>query len=320
MYCSGVDLAQLEMLVATVEAGGVQKAAGRVFRTQPAVSMALRRLEDEIGAALFDRSNRGAYVLTPTGEVLYTSAKRLLRMRDEALAEVRDLHELQRGKVRIGANESTMNYLLPNLVAAFQEKYPKIKLDLRRQNSAGLIQEVKENGVDLAFIGFMPEEKEIEAMPVMRDELVMIANPGHPLRQRNSVRIADLGEYSFIAHSVTVPSRQKVIEAFRMAETPLNISMEVSTLDTIKKLVALNLGVAFVPEMCVHEELGRGELVKIRLADFRFERTLWMVRRRTESHPHASREFARLTAEATARLLQSEKPTRFRRTSGGGPG
>src|SRR5215831_9060967 len=173
MYCGSVDLAHLEMFVATVEAGGVQKAADRVFRTQPAVSMALRRLEEEIGAPLFDRSNRGAYVLTPSGELLYTSAKRLLRLRDETLAEVRDLHELRAGKVRIGANESTMNYLLPNLVAAFQEKYPKVKLELQRQNSAGLIQDVKENSVDLAFIGFMPEQKDLEAMPVMRDELVM---------------------------------------------------------------------------------------------------------------------------------------------------
>src|SRR5215469_10197303 len=190
MYCSGVDLAQLEMFVATVDAGGVQKAATRVFRTQPAVTMALHRLEDEIGAPLFDRSNRGAYVLTPTGELLYRSAKRLLRLRDETLAEVRDLHGLQRGKVRIGANESTMNYLLPKLVAAFQEKFPKVKLELWRQNSAGLIQEVKENSVDLAFIGFMPEEKEIEAMPVMRDELVIIVPPDHPLCSRRQIRIA----------------------------------------------------------------------------------------------------------------------------------
>jgi DNA-binding transcriptional LysR family regulator len=91
-----------------------------------------------------------------------------------------------------------------------------------------------------------------------------------------------------------------VIEAFRMADTPLNISMEVSTLDTIKKLVAMKLGIAFVPEMCIQEELRRDELVKVPLQDFRFERTLWMVRRRTESYSHAAREFARLVAEATS--------------------
>ena len=316
MYRSAVDLTQLEMFVATVEAGGVQKAAERVFRTQPAVTMAVRRLENEIGAPLFDRTNRGAYALTATGELLYNSARRLLRLRDETLSEVRDLHALQRGKVRIGANESTMSYLLPKLVAVFQQKYPKVKLELRRQNSAGLIQEVKENSVDLAFIGFMPEQKEIEAMPVMRDELLLIVHPEHPLRQRRSVRIADLGSHAFIAHSVAVPSRQKVIEAFRMAETPLNISMEVSNLDTIKKLVSLNLGAAFVPAMCVQEELGRREVSRIPLEDFRFERTLWMVRRLTGSHSHAATQFAQITAEATSNLL-SEGVPRFRKTGAG---
>lgn len=315
MYCSGVDLAQLDMFAATVEAGGVQKAAERVFRTQPAVSMALRKLEEEIGAPLFDRSNRGAYVLTPTGELLYGAAKRLLRLRDETLAEVRDLHALRAGKVRIGANESTMNYLLPDLIAAFRGKYPNVKLELWRQNSAGLIQEVKDNIVDLAFIGFMPEEKEIEAMPVMRDELMLIASPEHCLHSSRSVHISDLGQYSFIAHSVPVPSRQKVIEAFRVAETALNISMEVSTLDTIKKLVALNLGLAFIPGLCVQEELTRGELVRIRVEDFRCERTLWMVRRRTESHSHAAKEFAALVAEATSKTLSPTGPARFRRVT-----
>jgi DNA-binding transcriptional LysR family regulator len=315
VYCSGVDLAQLEMFVATAEAGGVQKAADRVFRTQPAVSMALRRLEEEIGAPLFDRSNRGAYVLTASGKLLYTSAKRLLRLRDETLVEVRDLHALRAGKIRIGANESTMNYLLPNLIAAFREKYPNVKLELLRQNSAGLIQEVKDNTVDLAFIAFMPEAKEIEAMPVMRDELMLIAPPGHPLHGRPSIGIADLRDFSFIAHSVPVPSRQKVIEAFRMTETPLNISMEVSTLDTIKKLVALNLGLAFIPGLCVQDELARQELIRVPLHDFQFERTLWMVRRRTESHSHAAKEFAVLAADATSKLLQPEQPRKFRRIS-----
>jgi DNA-binding transcriptional LysR family regulator len=300
------------MFVATVDAGGVQRAAERVFRTQPAVSMALRKLEEEIGAPLFDRTTRGAYILTQTGEILYQRATRLLRARDEALAEIRDLHLLQRGRVRIGANESTMNYLLPNFVSTFHRQYPAVKLELTRQNSAGLIQYTKENAVDLAFIGFMPEDKEIEAMLVMRDELVLIVNSEHALASRNTVQIRDLADQSFIAHYVSAPSRQKVIDAFRNAETPLNISMEVSMLETIKKLVAMDLGIAFVPELCVSEELQRGELVKVRLEDFRYERTLWMMRRRSDSHSHAANEFTTVVAQAAAKLMQTAQIPTFR--------
>src|SRR5688572_17136258 len=172
-----MDLMQLEMFVATAEARGVQRAAERVFRTQPAVSMALRKLEEEIGAPLFDRSNKGAYVLTATGELLYSSAKRLLGLRDEALTQIKELHSLERGRVRIGANESAGNYLLPRLIHKFRSSHPNVRIDVSRQNSRQLIHDIRENTVDLALISFMPEEKDIETVPVMTDDLILIASP-----------------------------------------------------------------------------------------------------------------------------------------------
>jgi DNA-binding transcriptional LysR family regulator len=292
-----MDLMQLEMFVAAAEARSVQRAAERVFRTQPAVSMALRKLEEEIGAPLFDRSNRG-FVLTATGELLFASAKRLLALRDEALSQIRELHSLERGRVRIGANESAGNYLLPKLIEAFLQKYPNVRIDISRQNSRQLIHDIRENTVDLALISFMPEEKDIEALPVMNDELILIASPEHPLAKKSSVRIPDLGNEAFIAHTVTSASRHKVVEAFRSSDTPLRIVMEVALIETIKKLIAMKLGIGFVPEMCVQDEIERGELVRIPLEDFKYQRTVWLARRRTEAHSHAAEEFANIVRNA----------------------
>src|SRR5690349_5827596 len=143
-----MDLTQLEMFVATAEAGGVQRAAERVYRTQPAVSMALRKLEQEIGAPLFDRSNRGAYILTASGESLFAFAKRLLSLRDEAVTHLRELHSLERGRVRIGANESAGSYLLPRLIQAFRARHPSIRVDVIRQNTSQLIHDLRQNIVD----------------------------------------------------------------------------------------------------------------------------------------------------------------------------
>ena len=295
-----MDLTQLEMFVATAEARGVQRAAERVFRTQPAVSMALRKLEEELGAPLFDRSNRGAYVLTPTGELLYASAKRLLSLRDETLVQIRELHSVERGRVRIGANESAGNYLLPRLIGNFRKKYPYIRIDVLRQNTTQLIQDLRGNSVDLALISFMPEEKDIEAFPVMEDELILIASANHPLTRRSDIHVNDLGAESFIAHTVASRSRHRVIEAFRTSETPLNITMEVAMIETIKKLVAMNLGIAFVPEMCVHDELARKELVRIPLHGFEYRRTFWIARRRTESLSHAAKAFMDVVVSSRA--------------------
>jgi DNA-binding transcriptional LysR family regulator len=126
----------------------------------------------------------------------------------------------------------------------------------------------------------------------MKDELVLIASPDHPLAKRGKTPLRELGTESFIAHTVTSQSRQKVVEAFRTSETPLRIVMEVAMIETIKKLVAAGLGLAFVPEMSVQDEIQRGELVKITVEGFQYERTLYLARRRSQAHSHAAREFA----------------------------
>jgi DNA-binding transcriptional LysR family regulator len=252
--------------------------------------MALRKLEEELGAPLFDRSSRGAYVLTPTGELLYESAKRLLNLRDRALSQIRELHNLERGRVRIGANESAGNYLLPRIIQAFRMKYPNVRIDVMRQNSGQLVRDIRENTADIVLISFMPEEKDIEAVPVVEDELVLVASPGHPLTHKRPIGIRDLGDEDFIAHTVTSTSRHKVVEAFRSSDTPLRIVMEVAMIETIKKLIAMNLGIGFVPEMCVRDEIERGELVRIPLEGFRYQRTFWMARKHS-TQSHAAQEF-----------------------------
>jgi DNA-binding transcriptional LysR family regulator len=287
-----MDLMQLEMFVAAAELRSVQRASERVFRTQPAVSMAIRKLEEEIGSPLFDRSSRGNYQLTAAGEVLFAHAKRLLGLRDEALTHVRELQSLEEGRVRIGANESAGNYLLPRLIEAFRRKYPKVRIDVTRQNSRQLIHDIRDNMVDLALISFAPDEKDIEATPVMKDQLVLIASADHPITKKEKVAVRDLGGESFIAHTVTSQSRQKVVEAFRSTDTPLRIVMEVAMIETIKKLVAMRMGIAFVPEMSVQDEIGRGELVRVPVDGLQYERTLFLARRRTDTHSHAAREFA----------------------------
>jgi DNA-binding transcriptional LysR family regulator len=301
-----MELMQLEMFVAMVEEGSFHKAAERVLRTQPAVSMAIRKLEQEIGAQLFDRSNRNACALTDTGDALYNYAKQLLNLRDEALLTVQQLHNLQSGRIRIGANESTGLYLLPNLILEFRERYPKIKIEVYRQLSARLPQELRQRNLDFAILSFLPEASDLEASPIMRDELALIANPQHELASRERVHIRDLGAATFIAHNVRSPSRDKVIEAFRRFQTPLNITIEIATIETIKRFVALNLGLAFAPRMCVQEEVERGDLVVIPVEGFSYERTLWAVRRRTDAHSHAAQAFMQVINAMAEKLLRSQ--------------
>lgn len=313
-----MDLMQLEMFVAMVEEGSFHKAAERVLRTQPAVSIAIRKLEQEVGAPLFDRSNRNACILTDTGELLYGYARRMINTREEAKQALEELHNLQSGRIRIGANESTTLYVLPALILAFREQYPKIKIEVHRYLSTRLPYELRDRNIDLAILSFVPEDADLEAVPIMRDELVLIMSPAHRLAQQKRVSIRELGGDSFIAHNVRSDSRQKVIDAFRRFQTPLNVTIEIATIETIKRFVAMDLGLAFVPLMCVQDEVTRRELIVVPVEGFRHERRLWAVRRRTDAHSHAAQAFMGLVTSMSDKLLRGPSPTRVGESTGAG--
>src|SRR5205807_3798982 len=240
-----MELTQLEFFIRVVEEGSFSKAAERVYRTQPAVSIAIRRLEEEVGAPLFERSQKTP-TLTDAGELIYDYAKRILALRDQAREVVAELRSLKRGRVRIGANESTSLYLLPRLILQYRERYPNVKVEIYRHVSERLPREVLDRNVDFALLAFEPEDSDLESFPILRDELVLIMHPNHRLAQRESVAIKELGQESFLAHNVKTASRYHVIDVFAKHHTPLNITLELATVETIKRFVQLEIGLAFV--------------------------------------------------------------------------
>ena len=285
-----MEITQLEFFLKIVEEGSFSKAAERAFRTQPAVSLAIRRLEEEIGAPLFDRSQKSP-ALTEAGQAFHGYARRIIALRDEARGVVRDLRELRAGRVRVGANESTSLYLLPQVILAFREKHPDVKVEIYRHVSERLPREVLERNVDFAVLSFEPNDRDLESFCVLRDELSLILNPEHPLAKREEVTVEDLGRESFLAHNVRTASRNRVVEVFAEHHTPLNITLELATVETIKRFVQLNVGLAFVPHMCVREELERGTLATVPVKGLTYARTLWATHRRQATHSHAAAAF-----------------------------
>jgi DNA-binding transcriptional LysR family regulator len=304
-----MEFSQLEFFVTVVQEGSFSKAALRVYRTQPAVSIAIRRLEEEIGVSLFDRSQKRA-LLTDAGELLYDYARRLLSLRDQAVNVVAELKSLQRGRVRIGANESTSLYLLPHLILKYRALYPDVMVEIFRHSSERLPREVLERNVDFALMAFEPVDGDLESFPVLRDELVLIMHGEHPLAQQSSVSIQQLGNQPFLAHNVKTGSRYKVMETFAQHHTPLNITLELATVETIKRFVQLRIGLAFVPRMCVAEELERGSLVSVPVEGLSYQRTLWVTQRQGLTFSHAAEAFLEIlrqhaSAKTVAAAMQS---------------
>jgi DNA-binding transcriptional LysR family regulator len=285
-----MEMSQLEFFLQVIAEGSFSKAADAVGRTQPAVSIAVRRLEEEVGAPLFDRSQKTP-TLTEAGVAIQDYAQRILSLRDQARGAVAELRTLRRGVVRVGANESTSLYLLPQVILAFRERHPEIKVEIYRHVSERLPREVLERNVDFAVLAFEPTDRDLDSFCVLRDELALILHPMHPLASRDEVTIEELGGESFLAHNVRTGSRNRVIEAFAEHHTPLNITLELATVETIKRFVQLNVGLAFVPRMCVREELERGTLASVPVRDLSYARTLWVTHRRNATFSHAAAAF-----------------------------
>jgi DNA-binding transcriptional LysR family regulator len=288
-----MEMAQLEYFSKVVEEKSFSKAAERVFRTQPAVSIAIRRLEEEIGLPLLDRTQKMP-VLTEAGQVVYDYAQRILALRDQVGQAITEMQSLKKGRVRVGANESTTLYLLPELILTFRERHPDVKVEIYRHVSSHLPRELLDRNVDFALMASEPEDRDIEAFPVLKDELALIMSPKHQLATRTSVKIKELGTESFIAHNVKSGSRVKVVEAFARQHTPLNITLELATIETIKRFVQKRMGLAFVPRMCVREELERGVLVSVPVRGLSHTRTLWAAHRRGAIFSPAAAAFLRV--------------------------
>jgi DNA-binding transcriptional LysR family regulator len=291
-----MEMAQLEYFSQVVQEKSFSKAADRVFRTQPAVSIAIRRLEEEIGLPLLDRTQKTP-VPTEAGKVVYDYAQRILALRDQVGEAIAELQSLKKGRVRVGANESTSLYLLPELILDFRAQHPQVKVEIFRHVSHLLPRELLERNIEFALMASEPTDRDLEAFPVLKDELVLIMSPKHHLAGRQSVRIKDLGKESFIAHNVKSGSRMKVVEAFARQHTPLNISLELATIETIKRFVQKRAGLAFAPRMCVREELERGVLVTVPVRGLTYTRTLWAAHRRGVSFSPAAAAFLKILKE-----------------------
>lgn len=303
-----MDLAQLEVFVTVAREGRFSRAAEKLYRTQSAVSQSIHRLEEEIGEPLFDRSSRDG-LLTDAGRVLQEYAERLLNLRSDAQQALGELRELHKGKLAIAANEFTALYLLP-VLAEFRRLHPMIKITVQRALGSHIPDDVLRHNSELGVLTYDPQEPQLHSIVVYLDELIFVVPPRHPLAGEQQVSIRQLGAESFVAHIVSSPYREKVIQAFKRHKTPLHMDIELPTLQAIKRFVAMGNGVALVPEISVETELARGELIRIPVRELRLHRKLRLIYRKSASLSHAARAFLKV-AEAVA--LERRGRYRFQR-------
>ena len=284
-----MDLAELQVFLAVATERSFSRAAARLHRTQPAVSQAIKRLEEELDERLFDRSSKGGR-LTEAGEILLDYAERLTRLKDEAEGAVRELQDLRRGRVLIGANEGAVHVLLP-VIEHFRRDHPHAQVEVRRVPARQVAREVLSRSLDFGVLTFAPRERGLQTLALGEDELVMLISPAHPLACRSRITMEELGRQTVIAHNEASPARERVLRLYEQQHTSINIQIGLPSLDGIKRAVEMGLGVALLPQRCARTEIARGQLAAVKVPQLRLPRQVRLVYRRSGEMSHAAAAF-----------------------------
>jgi DNA-binding transcriptional LysR family regulator len=284
-----MHLQDLNVFVTVANERSFSKAAKKLHRTQPAVSQAIHRIEEDLGDRLFDRSSRNG-ALTEAGVLLREHAVRLLRMAAEAEAAVRELQQVRRGRVLIGANEAAVHSVLP-MVQRFAQAHPTAQVEVRRVSSRQMSTELLQRTLDFGVLTFQPPEKGLQSISMGNDELVMLAHPDHPLASRKRVTIEEVGREVVIAHNDPSPTRERVLRLYERRHAPINIQIALPSLDGIKRAVEMGLGVAVLPRRCALTEIARGQLTAVKVPELGPSRAVRLIFRRAGELSHAAEAF-----------------------------
>ena len=296
-----IELYALQVFATVVAEQSFSRAAEKLLRTQPAISLTLQRLEAELGEPLIDRSFRTAkkLVLTDAGQVVLDFTRRFENLREEMSTALAELRDNAAGRLIIGANESSTLYLLPH-IEQYRRLYPKIKVQVRRSQSSKIPAELLDGNLELGVVCYDPADARLLSRTLYADALAFIVSPQHRFAGRKSVSITELGEETFIAHNVVSPYRENVVREFRRHKVPLNMDVEMPTLEAIRKLVQSNDGVAFLPRMVVRQELDRRALVEVKVKEMHIERPIRLLVPRDRTLSHAAQSFLEVVKKAVA--------------------
>ena len=284
-----MELYSLHVFLTVAAEKSFSRAAERLLRTQPAVSLSLQRLEQELGEKLIDRSGKDL-ILTDAGRAVLDYARRFESLQQELENSLAELRDNSAGRLAIGANESTTLYLLRH-IERYRELYPKIKVQVRRSLSSKIPNELLDGNLELGVISYDPGDERLKSKVIYIDALAFVVSPRHRLAHRKTISISELGSETFIAHNVISPYREVVLREFQAHKVPLRMEVEMPTIESIRKMVQNDNGVAVLPRMCVEQEIEQKLLCEVRIKEMHVERKIRLIYPTRRALSHAARAF-----------------------------
>jgi DNA-binding transcriptional LysR family regulator len=284
-----MDFDQLETFLEVARHASFSRAAEKRYRTQPAISSQIRSLEEEVGARLFDRSG-GKVALTAAGKAFQQYAEQAIEARKNMMVTLSELERIPRGEIVVGANEGTCLHILPEVFAEFKKLYPDVAVQISRLERAKILESIIDNSVDFGVVSMPVEDKRLTVVNIHRDELVVIAPPGHLLSSMQQAGIADVARFPLLLPKVG-RTRDALENLFYEHRLKPKVSMELDSSELLKRFVAADVGIGLIARSNVLEDVKAGVLAAVPLADASIRRDLALVFRKDKALSRAALAF-----------------------------
>ena len=268
----------LEGFLEVAKVRNFSRAATILYRTQPTLSQQIQRLEREFGGKLFDRDYK-AVRLTQAGSTLRRYAEEMLSLRSEALDAIGQIKEHPSGSLRIGTNDATCLYVLPNALAGFRRLYPQVQVNIYRNFSHKIVEKIQEGTLEIGIVSLPRTVKGLEVVPIFSAEFKVLLPPDHPLVGRKEITPEEISFYPLLLPK-TGRTRKMIEDLLRPYKKSLQISMELASVEIIKKYVSAGIGISLLPEAFAQAEVAAGTLKLVSVQGKKLSRELGMVYRR----------------------------------------
>ncbi|SEA48504.1 LysR substrate-binding domain-containing protein [Paenibacillus sp. 276b] len=277
----------LKVFVTVAEQSHFSKAAELLNLSQPGVSLHIKNLENELGAKLLHRSPKQVS-LTEAGAILYRHAKVIQARYDEARQEIQMLRNEVTGSIQIGASFTIGEYILPKKLAEFASQYPQVNIQVTIGNTQEILSAVRGNQLDIGFVeGEAQASADLDVIPYMKDEMIVVAPSGHPLTGSVVVEQNMLQDQVWVLRELGSGTRAFSDHFMELTAIRPKRSYVFTSSQGVKEAVAAGLGIAMVSKWIVHKELATGEVEELRIRQLHLERSFSIIRHKEHSHSMA---------------------------------
>ncbi len=300
-----LTLRQLKVFESVARNLSYSRAADELHLTQPAVSMQIKQLEDNISLPLFEHLGKRIY-LTEAGRELYQYSRAISQQLADMEVALDELKGMERGKLNISV-VTTANYFAPHLLAKFCQRYRGVTVSLNVSNREAVLKQLADNVIDLAIMGQPPENLDIDSESFMENPLVVVAPPGHPLCLERNIPVKRLASETFLVRESGSGTRSAMERFFAEHKIKINKGMETDTTEAIKQAVQAGMGLGIMSQHTAELELETGRLKILDVQGFPIIRYWHVVNRKNKRLSSVANAFKDFLLKEAAKLLDESK-------------